>query len=353
MWGHLYELNTIKNQAIVQLMSQGISQEKANDLLNQSQSGMIDENGIRIFILETITVQVSAGIIVPNAKEGQARFGQEQLDIDATSNIVIDAVTKMGQIKQKVDQRIVDSNINPQYVGLALGLVLGGPANLVKSVAVDQFFGDEITEITDQVKSNGTAYLLNTDSETVNNTLNNKALINQTGNETAQQLVDQLEWTKEGIGVASSIVLGGVGGAAGKSNTAKIDGKDVDVSTAGLERKQQIEKNRVAGEEYEQKVYDTVKNEMPDVVKQITVKTDSGTRTRIDLIGTDKSGKIVCIECKASDTAPLTKNQKKAFPEISESGATIVGKGKDSFSGGTKIPPTNVIISRPDSTSKK
>lgn len=77
------ELNTIKNQAIVQLMSQGISQEKANDLLNQSQSGMIDENGIRIFILETITVQVSAGIIVPNAKEGQARFGQEQLDIDA------------------------------------------------------------------------------------------------------------------------------------------------------------------------------------------------------------------------------------------------------------------------------
>lgn len=121
------ELNTIKNQAIVQLMSQGISQEKANDLLNQSQSGMIDENGIRIFILETITVQVSAGIIVPNAKEGQARFGQEQLDIDATSNIVIDAVTKMGQIKQKVDQRIVDSNINPQYVGLALGLVLGGP----------------------------------------------------------------------------------------------------------------------------------------------------------------------------------------------------------------------------------
>ena len=61
----------------------------------------------------------------------------------------------------------------------------------------------------------------------------------------------------------------------------------------------------------------------------------------------------MCIECKASDTAPLTKNQKKAFPEISESGATIVGKGKDSFSGGTKIPPTNVIISRPDSTSKK
>ncbi|EPW3854497.1 hypothetical protein QZJ98_13645 [Acinetobacter baumannii] len=56
----------------------------------------------------------------------------------------------------------------------------------------------------------------------------------------------------------------------------------------------------------------------------------------------------LCIECKASETAPLTKNQTKAFPEISKSGATIVGKGKDGFSGGTKIPPTEVIISRPD-----
>ena len=141
----------------------------------------------------------------------------------------------MGQIKQKVDQRIVDSNINPQYVGLALGLVLGGPANLVKSVAVDQFFGDEITEITDQVKSNGTAYLLNTDSETVNNTLNNKALINQTGNETAKQLLNQIEWTKEGVGIASSIVLGATGGVV-SGKVGKVNSADNQVSEEVLGR---------------------------------------------------------------------------------------------------------------------
>ena len=225
------DLNTIKNQAVVALMSQGLSQEQANNLVNQSESGVIDENGIRTFILETIKTQASAGIIVPNAKDNLAEFGQEQLDIDKTSNIVIDAVTKMGQIKQKVDQRIANSNINPEYVGLALGLVLGGPANLVKSEVIGRIFGDEIAAITDRLKTEGAAYLLNTDTETVETTLANKNLINQSGNETAKQLVDQLEWTKDGLGIASSIILGGVGGAAvSKSNTTKIEGKDVEAA---------------------------------------------------------------------------------------------------------------------------
>jgi len=43
----------------------------------------------------------------------------------------------------------------------------------------------------------------------------------------------------------------------------------------------------------------------------------------------------------------LTGNQTSAFPEIAESGATVVGKGKPPFSGGTKIPPTEVDIVRP------
>lgn len=192
-------------------MSQGLSPEQANNLVNQSESGVIDENGIRTFILETIKVQASdgIGIIVPNAKDGQAKFGQEQLDIDKTSNIVIDAVTKMGQIKQKVDQRITASNINPEHVGLALNLVLGGPVNLVKAEVVDRIFGDEIAAITDRLKTEGTAYLLNTDAKTVESIMNNKNLINQSGNENAKLLVDQLEWTKEGVGIASSIILGG------------------------------------------------------------------------------------------------------------------------------------------------
>ena len=83
------------------------------------------------------------------------------------------------------------------------------------------------------------------------------------------------------------------------------------------------------------------------VVQQVTVKTQSGTRTRIDLMGRDANGNIVCTECKASATAPLTKNQKIAFPEIQQSGGVVVGKGKPGFPGGTQIPPTTVDIVRP------
>lgn len=53
-----------------------------------------------------------------------------------------------------------------------------------------------------------------------------------------------------------------------------------------------------------------------------------------------------CHRYKASITAPLTKNQKKAFPEIERTGATVVGKGKPGYPKGTKIKPTKVIIKR-------
>ena len=51
-------------------------------------------------------------------------------------------------------------------------------------------------------------------------------------------------------------------------------------------------------------------------------------------------------EFKSSATAPLTKNQTIVFPEIFESGGTVVGKGI--FTGGYKIPAgTEVKIIRP------
>lgn len=109
----------------------------------------------------------------------------------------------------------------------------------------------------------------------------------------------------------------------------------------------QLEKNKAAGAEFEDKIYDGFSEEMEESGQQVTVKTESGTRTRLDMIGRDKNGDINCVECKASDTAPLTRNQKKAFPEIEQSGGTIVGKGKPGFPGGTVIPPTRVDIVRP------
>ena len=109
----------------------------------------------------------------------------------------------------------------------------------------------------------------------------------------------------------------------------------------------QLAKNKVAGKKFENEVMGQLQNTQTDVVKEVTVKTKSGTKTRIDLIGRDSNGNIACTECKSSATAPLTTNQKKAFPEIQQSGAVVVGNGKPGFPGGTNIPPTKVDIVRP------
>jgi len=109
----------------------------------------------------------------------------------------------------------------------------------------------------------------------------------------------------------------------------------------------QLEKNKVAGAAFEEESYEGFSEEMEESGQQVTIKTESGTRTRLDMIGRDANGDIACVECKASDTAPLTRNQKQAFPEIEQSGGRIVGKGKPGFPGGTTIPPTRVEILRP------
>ncbi|CAI8898792.1 Pyocin [Pseudomonas sp. IT-194MI4] len=110
-----------------------------------------------------------------------------------------------------------------------------------------------------------------------------------------------------------------------------------------------LENNKKQGKAFEDASYDKYSETRPEAAREVTVKTDSGVKTRIDMMGRDTDGEISCVECKSSDTAPLTKNQKTAFPEIEKTGATVVGKGKPGFPGGTKIPPTRIEILRPDS----
>jgi hypothetical protein len=110
----------------------------------------------------------------------------------------------------------------------------------------------------------------------------------------------------------------------------------------------QLEKNKEKGKAFEDSKYDELRETTPEVGREVTAKTKSGVRTRFDMLGRDADGNISCIECKSSGTAPLTRNQKLAYPEIEESGAVVVGKGKPGFPGGTVIPPTRVEIVRPN-----
>ncbi len=135
-------------------------------------------------------------------------------------------------------------------------------------------------------------------------------------------------------------ILEGIGGGGG------IGGGTIGAATkSGAGSTVQV--NKAAGDAFERQVMEQLQQTQSGVVQQVTVKTQSGVRTRIDLMGRDENGNIVCTECKASATAPLTKNQTVGFPEIQQSGAVVVGNGKPGFPRGTQIPPTTVNIVRP------
>ena len=136
--------------------------------------------------------------------------------------------------------------------------------------------------------------------------------------------------------------------ASDAANAAK---KAENVAKSDVKSKaEQLAENKKKGAEWEQNRYEHyTQNEGANLTPQVTVKTDSGTKTRVDFLGTDKNGNPLCIECKSSPTAPLTPNQKKAFPEISESGGTVVGKGTPEFPSGSRLPPTTPKIERPNS----
>lgn len=103
--------------------------------------------------------------------------------------------------------------------------------------------------------------------------------------------------------------------------------------------------NKLQGDKFEQEQYEKLVSQGYDPQRQVMVETPSGVRTILDLI-MKKDGVDVCIECKSSPTAPLTSNQKKAFPEIKEKGATVISSGKDGYPKGTIIKPTEVHIER-------
>jgi RHS repeat-associated protein len=108
-----------------------------------------------------------------------------------------------------------------------------------------------------------------------------------------------------------------------------------------------IRANAAQGAAFEEKVVKQAEKTQTNVVQQVTVKTQSGVRTRIDVVGRDASGGLRLTEAKSSSSAPLTPNQRAAFPEIAQTGGTVVGVGKPGVPGGTQIPPTNVDIVRP------
>ena len=119
------------------------------------------------------------------------------------------------------------------------------------------------------------------------------------------------------------------------------------LADGSLTAAERLAANQRAGAAFEQVVGEELEGSGLNVGRQVTIETQSGVKTRLDFITQDPvTGEIGCVECKASATAPLTTNQKLAFPEIGQTGGVIKGAGKPGFPGGMQIPPTGVEIRR-------
>jgi hypothetical protein len=146
------------------------------------------------------------------------------------------------------------------------------------------------------------------------------------------------------VAAGASNLSNAVNDAFGNSQMASVNSA---AEGGGLTAAQQLAVNRAAGAAFEQSVGASLEGGGLTIGQQISVQTESGITTRLDFLTLDpETGEIGCIECKASQTAPLTPNQTLGFPEIEQSGGTILGAGKPGFPGGMQIPPTAVQIIR-------
>ena len=146
------------------------------------------------------------------------------------------------------------------------------------------------------------------------------------------------------LDVAAVILPVVPGGVSTAIKTARVADKVAEANK--VSKTTILMENAQKGRDFERRVGETIGN---NKASQVTIEVADGTKTRMDFVSI-KDGELKLTEAKSSTTASLTPNQKKAHPQIEQSGGTIKGdKGNDiGLPHGSYIPPTKVDIVKPD-----
>lgn len=117
--------------------------------------------------------------------------------------------------------------------------------------------------------------------------------------------------------------------------------------------------NKKKGDDFENRVGDAVRGHIwKEVLLQpldskgepVQKQDGSSLRVRMDIVRFGNDGNLRLLECKSSQSASLTKNQKEGFPEMEANGFEIVSD-QDFLPRGYRQGPTKVEVIRPDNDS--
>mmetsp|Transcript_21791 Transcript_21791/g.49605 ORF Transcript_21791/g.49605 Transcript_21791/m.49605 type:complete len:198 (-) Transcript_21791:209-802(-) len=119
-----------------------------------------------------------------------------------------------------------------------------------------------------------------------------------------------------------------------------------------------LNENRRIGKRWEDVVASARRSSSVEVVREVyviplnadgeplTKSTGAPLKTRIDIVKR-RRGSTRLLECKNGPSAPLTVNQRQAFPAIEKNGY-ILQSGRLGLQKGTVCPPTKVEVIRPE-----
>ncbi len=226
-------------RSIVREVLTAVSQQNEANTNTTDETGTPDPNKQYKGTFELPKIVVTAkgdAVLIQGSQSDEASIaGENVVKVIDGSNLAIKLFDQSAAVSYKVNDAIEKTGIDPATAGLALSLAFGGPVGLARDLITDTVAGDQIAQGSDALKNEVTAVVRDTSYDTVsgytsNSTKQQLSGLNDPASQTALQVSEQLQRTKDGVGFLASVVLG----AGGIAKTAKIDGKEVEVGTAGV-----------------------------------------------------------------------------------------------------------------------
>lgn len=220
-----YQVSDDTARSIVREVLTAVSQQDGANTNTTDKTGTLDPNKPYKGTFELPKIVVTAkgdAVLIQGSQSDEASIaGENVVKVIDGSNLAIKLFDQSAAVSYKVNDAIEKTGIDPATAGLALSLAFGGPIGLAKDLIVDTVAGDQIAQGSDALKNEVTAVVRDTSYDTVsgytsNSTKQQLSGLNDPASQTALQVSEQLQRTKDGVGFLASVVLGVGGIAKGK-----------------------------------------------------------------------------------------------------------------------------------------